>query len=719
MHKIKIVYFILCLLLNAAAATSCIDPTDKETVEEGLPAQLHLSLLHQDNIVISRATSPAGIENKINNLFVFIFDGTGNTIFAKFYDKPGTSLTINTTTGNNRHIYGIANIDLGLMSTTSTMLQSVSSEDQLKAFAPSLQQEIIARGSSFMMFGFGAPTSDTTEPTAAQDITIAKNTSAKIWLNRLDAKITFKVTTGTNATFTPKEWRVLRVPNTTELVPSTATIMDKFSADDANYFDSSWANFEGTGVDMGKTFSFYMLESKVSALKSITGTGTPDALYPLREKQKKVPVTPNNPANLPGQTVTNGAFEYAKKNATYVQIKGYLTYEHTETSGQKSTISADVTYTIHLGYLKNDLNDYTSLRNTHYTYTIKVQSADSIIVEVKEDNESQPGAEGDVAYATQLHAVDANNEITSVTFNKNAITDNITWDVKTPFSKGTQKEHPKDFDWVKFSLNNKDTNGAAYTDDFIPYPGDSRYTAGPVNYANYCNATSKPLLDVDQLVFILKAAKNDLSSPLFDTKGDIKFTAYINEYYYTKDPRTNAPADATLWKSFVNQPDRVLNIVTGSKYSSDGGSMVSNAIQSFRQSSIQTVYNVNSPTLQTAWGSEMRQDDIIAGQELGNFPATSSPSDGRANTLTLWGITASPAKQWSDFIDQAKWKQITSTTPPLVKPKLVNACMLKNRDKNGNGTIDKKEVVWYLASLNQLTDIWIGESSLSLPTKLY
>lgn len=44
---------------------------------------------------------------------------------------------------------------------------------------------------------------------------------------------------------------------------------------------------------------------------------------------------------------------------------------------------------------------------------------------------------------------------------------------------------------------------------------------------------------------------------------------------------------------------------------------------------------------------------------------------------------------------------------------------MRNRDENGNGQIDKNEVKWYLAAIDQLTDIYIGEWALNEASRLF
>ena len=46
------------------------------------------------------------------------------------------------------------------------------------------------------------------------------------------------------------------------------------------------------------------------------------------------------------------------------------------------------------------------------------------------------------------------------------------------------------------------------------------------------------------------------------------------------------------------------------------------------------------------------------------------------------------------------------------------ACLLRNRDLDGDDVIDADEIRWYLASVDQLTDLWIGETAIP-KAKLY
>lgn len=180
-----------------------------------------------------------------------------------------------------------------------------------------------------------------------------------------------------------------------------------------------------------------------------------------------------------------------------------------------------VIYTIHLG-LVNGVNDFNTNRNTHYTYTVTINGAHSIEVEVDENKEIEPGTEGEVIVANNIITLDCHYGVEIVNFHADQISEQLTWYVKTVFSEGMAETNPKDYQWIKFRLNNR--NGKGYYSDNIrqAYPGPTTYTNEEI--ANLNNQiTSDKLVNVDQLVKLLKANKdiytangNNRSGTLFD-----------------------------------------------------------------------------------------------------------------------------------------------------------------------------------------------------------
>lgn len=303
-----------------------------------------------------------------------------------------------------------------------------------------------------------------------------------------------------------------------------------------------------------------------------------------------------------------------------------------------------VIYTIHLG-LVNGVNDFNTNRNTHYTYTVTINGAHSIEVEVDENKEIEPGTEGEVIVANNIITLDCHYGVEIVNFHADQISEQLTWYVKTVFSEGMAETNPKDYQWIKFRLNNR--NGKGYYSDNIrqAYPGPTTYTNEEI--ANLNNQiTSDKLVNVDQLVKLLKANKdiytangNNRSGTLFDGGLNITFTAFIDENYYTQDPEGKITS-TYLWKVFVNKPERIMHILSRTKYSTDRESIKHTAVTSFIQKSIQTMYNVNTgDELQTAWGTECIQETgkrPFWNKEHNSDPTYTDTRNGRANTIKLW-----------------------------------------------------------------------------------
>ena len=77
------------------------------------------------------------------------------------------------------------------------------------------------------------------------------------------------------------------------------------------------------------------------------------------------------------------------------------------------------------------------------------------------------------------------------------------------------------------------------------------------------------------------------SDHLFDSSDYMRFTSYVDEYYYETSPTDPSETAVNgLWKKFVNQQARVMNILSNLAYSPDRQSTKTNAIYSIRQSSI-------------------------------------------------------------------------------------------------------------------------------------
>ena len=271
-------------------------------------------------------------------------------------------------------------------------------------------------------------------------------------------------------------------------------------------------------------------------------------------------------------------------------------------------------------------------------------------------------------------------------------------------------------------------------------------------YADYQNYVSEKacLRDINQLLNHLRveANKSDLQP------GDY-ITAFIDEYIYHYDPRIEEYIDPEaldpntadgerrlkLWKEVVNGTDRLMHICTGDiAYSEDKNSSWTESVVTFSQVPVYTMYNEKATNLNSAWGTET----IIEGGKLVAIPKSdpnnavaahdgyfssggtryeNSMNNGRINTLMFFvnsnGRTA--GKKWGDVLNRTDWTLNNDNGDELKDDyqDIWHACMIRNRDLNGNNIIDPEEVRWFLASIDELTDLWIGEDALPASAKLY
>lgn len=320
-----------------------------------------------------------------------------------------------------------------------------------------------------------------------------------------------------------------------------------------------------------------------------------------------------------------------------------------------------------------------------------------------------------------------------------------------------------DYRWVQFAINQecvlvRDDEGHPNVkvppSAFAKYPGYQAYSSTNLNSKapafggegyHYSGSTAiysqnVVLYDVNQLLNHLFIEANKSDSQLFlDADGNVSqaedatvtITAYIDEYVYKYNPNDvyyeiptalkDGDSDLTLWKKFVNAENRMLHIcVKGAQYSLDGNTSWAESVITFSQRPIYTFYDPDSD-VSTAWGTEFKNES-----EDANLPATSSAlnginwnkdnntfDDGRKNTLEV--LRQIQNLKWTDvlYLNEADYGHLKD------KYKCVwFACLGRNRDLDGDNIVDQDEIRWYLASVDQLTDIFIAEAAVP-NAKLY
>ncbi len=572
-------------------------------------------------------------------------------------------------------------------------------------------------------------------------------------------------------------------------VPSDAPTND-YPSYAGGFFDTPWINFEDYNTDGSTGFSFYMLENRKQPKRAFDS-------YNDRSRQLKDDSGMNRTVTVAytGMDGSESSremrlFENANDFSTYVVVTGQVVMD-LNNDDQGQTLNADVQYIIHLGDWGADIasapghwsdDSYSNFmnfkteRNHSYTYTVTVNSVNNIRVEVEssqpgeEFKENQPGATGDVTVAKEEIAIcDAHYESRTMTFhyrnfiqNGQVTVDDLTWRVSTPFSEGEPdrvngQDVPTglDYQWVHFRLNKKDESSMYYVEkrrkftprvfarsEIMRTANDNREGDGTPGLAGYHN---DGCMDVIAFVSYIKEQvklyhtfqelggenTSDFDS---DNPADAKIcvTVFVDEFYYDVNPITGV-ASQTLWKRFVNQPDRSLHILSNSSHSNDLESSATGSVITIRQKSIQCIYNTDSDytVLQTAWGVEhVDEHEKKADGSLENWPYSYSNTtsgenkmllNGRYNTSRECGLDFSDGganpKDWVEYMDF----EVENSTPQLnsTHRELRYACLTRNRDNNGDGKIDRDEFRWYMAANKQLEGIFFGGGLLTASTRLY
>lgn len=310
-----------------------------------------------------------------------------------------------------------------------------------------------------------------------------------------------------------------------------------------------------------------------------------------------------------------------------------------------------------------------------------------------------------------------------------------------------KKNAVKDFDykWVEFwpqktttvsAYPGTPTWGHAYLEGFKPTGNDAvnaSYLKDAYDVIVAMGKIVKKIYKNEQLSTDDRAEEGITVVRGLDEHGQWKyyarFTAFVNEYYYYKNPLTGAAL--TSWGPLVNKSAREMIVAMSTDVSADGNSSYSQIHSYISQLSMQSFYNPNAGL--NAFGLETYNETPLT-MDFSTNVTNLDDSDGRTNQVRLLlnnnSATSVPSDvYWADYISMNENGWVSTTPAERAKRKLPNAyvqknnaayaCLSRNRDLNGNGKIDDNEVRWYLASLNEYIRIGIGTSVLSNSAQLY
>lgn len=610
----------------------------------------------------------------VSNLLVVVFnaDGSFHLEHEQMYNhNQGTDkVDIASIESGKKYIYAVANTNSSLFNDNNTDLTEIlkaqarkGRESFLKATVDMCQEfEGITEGRFLMSGKYVAASNDAGDGSVNIPRT-GGTLQGVIELVRVQATVVFSIKGGTGVDFTPTHFQVCNLPKSSNLFEQASDVAN------GTYFNTEMLTYDS----FKDSIFFYPMENRKQPSANV-------AAYRDR-------------------------MDMANASSAYVVIKGiysgkadhYKDFDKDNYTG-KENAEAQVTYYIPLGYVNGNLNDYNVRRNTKYIYSITVNGVDDIVLEVVSDEEKSSVEDGDVIYLNGGKVIDLDAHYASgiLTFNKADLESKseITYKVKSPYTNGYQTG--VDSDWVKFVINGK--GQGVYSQQTVAYPGDN----------------SSSLLSVGELMENLQNAE---TLDLFDNNDQIVVSCYVNEYYYEDK--------ATEWHKWVNTDNREMLILCDTK--AGNGSSLTEGTYIIRQKSIQTIFKTDG-SLASAWGTEwfnetdniqpnygINSDNTDRGNSTANF--ASFNNDGRRNMIAEVYNNGNQRADWSD-ITTWNWDWDPQTTAGEYR-KAYLACMSRNRDADGDGEFDVNEMKWYLASVNQYQDLWIGNAGINQNAHLY
>lgn len=731
--KHYIVNILVAAALTLCSLTSCVKENISAPDHGEGTVYLSLNVLSggMDQVIVKSPWDPNDAnERAVENLRIYIFSkATGNLVGYKYfskddltftddssqpaYDRTATVSNIPTSTGEV-YIYAIANAltsqykvtDNAILNIDESNLSHLTRETFLSATCTRQLGSINPADNRFVMSGFANDGKHVTiarkGTTQQAEITSPTDEDAKrVKLYKILSKNKITVVSGDGVTFKPEYMEIHNVPQVYGLMRGNNVAPSGFETFDRIIWSEN-------------SYQCY-LPANVQ-----TATASP-ASFNDREK--------NTYDDTGKKTFVN-----APENATYVVIHGKY---------QGGDYAGDLSYTVHLGDFSKHPADFSVAANSNYEYTLTINGVNNFIAESKK-NGDDPGSEGVVIFkGTDILEVDCHYEARVMKFSMSELNKLINVDnygyilkIQTAFcetismivdgegriydaaefktqsnptvlttvgaddgmpvdvSKILISGNEADFDWVRFVKNT-----GKYDSDYTPSQKPGCKVSSSHAISDVC---AYPGRANTQTIFqflrdLYKAGKEQTASYFNATGSSVYVTCFVDENYY---PKKN-------WTEYVNKSEpRRIYFANDLFVSADGQSSFARAKYVVSQKSIWTFYKLD-PALKPFGLESVSEEKAQGVNVVSGTNRLEEPWDGRASAISNnrnKGFYASSTK---------------STGKQDIYKDAYKACMSRNRDEDGNGTIDENEIKWYLASVDQYKGMWAGEEAFDADARLF
>lgn len=735
-------HYIVNILVAAALTLCSLASCVKENISapdhgEGT-VYLSLNVLSggMDQVIVKSPWDPNDDnERAVENLRIYIFSkATGNLVGYKYfskddltftddssqpgYDRTATVNNIPTSTGEV-YIYAIANArtsqykvtDDAILDIDESNLSHLTRETFLSATCTRQLGSINPADNRFVMSGFannGDPVTIARKDGTTQQAEITSPTDddhKRVKLYKILSKNKITVKTEGNVTFKPEYMEIHNVPQVYGLMRGNNVAPSGFETFDRIIWSEN-------------SYQCY-LPANVQ-----TTTATPTSFN-------------DREINTYDKTTGKKSFVNAPENATYVVIHGKY---------QGGDYAGDLSYTVHLGDFSKHPADFSVAANSNYEYTLTIKGVNNFIAE-SQKNGDDPGSEGVVIFkGTDILEVDCHYEARVMKFSMSELNKLINVEkygyilkIQTAFCETismivdengniydaaefkTHHENPTvlttvgtdgmpvdvskilisgneaDFDWVRFVKNT-----GKYYSDYTPSQKHGSKVSSSHTISDVCAYPGRANTQtIFQFLRDLYKAGKEQDKSYFNVKEQsdrvVYVTCFVDENYY---PKKN-------WTEYVNKSEpRRIYFANDLFVSADGQSSFARAKYVVSQKSIWTFYELD-PTLKP-FGLESVSEEKAQGVDV--VKETNSlkvPWDGRASAI-------SNNKNKGFYANSTK-----STGKQDIYTGAYKACMSRNRDEDGDGTIDENEIKWYLASVDQYKGMWAGEEAFDTDARLF